>query len=409
MPSRLSKYVMVAALLLAGCAFQKPMPQQQVAYTINPAPPLVSQNAIPPVKGEIPPAAPTLKVALLLPLSGDSVAIGNAMLDAATMALSDAYFTAPTGRIHTQVILLPKDTGVTAAKTKAGLQEAIDQGATVVIGPLFSTSVTAVAELAKAHHMPVISFSNNAAVADKDIYTFGFMPEQQVTRMAEYAYLHNYQRVAVLAPNDAYGSKIKDALSAAYTQKGGTVMPAELYASSAINIDAAVSRIAAAYNNAKDDRRFQAIFVADSGSQMKNIIASLKKNNIDLTKIKLLGTGLWDDPEIPAIPDMAGAWFPSSPSEPYGIFEKRFMSTYNYKPIRLASLAYDAVTLVANLAMPTAGTGIDAAMLTDSQGFVGPANGLYRLNENGTSDRKLAVMEVTSGGVKVIDPAKNHF
>jgi len=399
---------MLAVLVLAGCNTPKSAPEH-VAYTIPPAPPLMSQNAIPPVKGDIPTNAKTLKVALLLPLSGDSMAVGNSMLDAATMALSDAYFTASSSQIRTQVILLPKDTGNTASKTRASLQEAIDEGATVVIGPLFGTSVSAVADLAKEHHMPVISFSNNAAVASKDVYTFGFLPEQQVIRMAEYAYLHNYQRVAVLAPNDAYGSKIKDALIDSYVKKGGTVTPAELYAPSSINIDNAVARMAAAYNNAKDDRRFQAIFVADSGSQMKNIVASLKKNHFDLTKIKLLGTGLWDDPEIATIPEMAGAWFPSSPPEPYRIFEKRFMDTYGYKPARLASLAYDAVMLVANLSMSSPETGIDPTMLTNPKGYVGPANGLYRLDDNGISERKLVVMEVEQGGVKVIDPALNHF
>ncbi len=350
-----------------------------------------------------------MKVALLVPLSGDSVAIGNAMLDAATMAVSDSYFTAPTNRIHSQIILLPKDTGNTPADAASAAQAVIDQGATFIIGPLFSQSVNVVAPMAREHNIGMLTFSNNKAVAGNGVFLFGFLPEQQVMRMAEYAYLHNFQRIAVLAPNDSYGQKVKQTLVDVYSQKGGTVAPVELYAPSPANIDAAVARMMAAYNNNTEDRRFQAIFIADGGNQLKNIIESLKKSHIDLNRIRLLGTGLWDDPEIARIPELQGAWFPSSPPEPYEIFEKRFVATYGYKPMRLASLAYDALTLVAHLEMPTAGTGLTNAALTDPAGFAGPANGLMRLMPDGTSERKLAIMEVTPDGFKVIDPALKNF
>jgi len=395
------------ALLLAACT----METERHALPLAPpqAPPLVAEIPEVTSKGTIPPTAPSVKVALLLPLSGDSVAVGTAMLDAATMALSDSYLTAPADQIRSQIILLPKDTGNTPAESARVTQQAIDQGANFIVGPLFSQSVNIIAPLAREHNIGMLTFSNNRAVASEGVYTFGFLPEQQVVRMAEYAYLHNFQRVALLAPNDSYGEKVKQTLVETYGQKGGTVAPVELYAPSPANIDAAVARMTASYNNNTEDRRFQAIFIADGGNQLKNLIASLKKNHVDFKKIKLLGTGLWDDPEIAKIPELQNAWFPSSPPEPYQIFEKRFIATYGYKPVRLASLAYDAVTLVADLEMSTPGTGLTAAALTNPVGFESPANGLMRLKPDGTSERKLAIMEVTPDGFKVIDPAMRNF
>lgn len=396
----------MASLLLTACLPQAaPRPMQhlpQAPATVAPA-----QEVTP--KGMIPATAPSIKIALLLPLSGDSVAVGNSMLDAATMALSDSYFTVPSEQIRSQIILLPKDTGNMPVDAVAGVRQAIDEGATFIVGPLFSQSVTSILPITRQRHLQMLTFSNNAAVAAQDVFLFGFMPEQQVARMAEYAYLHNLQRVAVLVPNDAYGLKVRDTLMSAYTQKGGTVAPAELYAPSPSNIDAAVGRLVSAYNNATEDRRFQAIFVADGGAQMKNIIEALKKSHLDLKKIKLLGTGMWDDPEICKIPEMDGAWFPGSPPEQYKIFEKRFISTYGYKPIRLASLAYDAVTYVAAMTMANPVGGVTREALTDPQGFNGPANGMFRLKPDGTSQRKLDVMEVTPSGFKVIDTAPMNF
>jgi len=408
MKPSLSKSILAAALLLAACT-QMPLMHQQASNLPTSQGSIVTEAPVAPPKGMIDAGAPSVKVGLLIPLSGDSVAVGNAMLDAATMAVSDAYLTTPSDQIHSRIILIPKDTGQTAAETKVNAQQAIDQGATFIIGPLFSQSVAAVAPIAKEHHIKMLTFSNNSAVAEDGVYVFGFLPEQQVSRMAEYAYLHNLTHIALLAPNDAYGEKIKTKLLESYSQKGGTVAPAELYAPSPTNINAAVARLSQAYVNAKDDRRFDAIFIAEGGAQLKNIIAALKRSKIDLKKVKLLGTGQWDDADIATIPEMEGAWFPSAPPESHQIFEKRFFAAYGYKPVRLASLAYDAVTLASALTMATPGTGITKEAITNPAGFIGPANSLYRLDPDGTSERKLGIMEVTDSGFKVIDPAPKHF
>jgi branched-chain amino acid transport system substrate-binding protein len=408
MKTPLSFLAAFGALWLAGCVPQPPASKEPARAAASQPPVAAEQQAVV-SPGTIPPTATPVKIALLIPLSGESVTVGNAMLDAASMALYDGYLAAPAEQIRSQIILLPKDAGNTPTDAVRVTQQAIEQGADFIIGPLFSQSVSQVAPLTRAHKINMLTFSNTRSVAGDGVYVFGFLPEQQVMRMAEYAYLHKYQRVAVLAPNDSYGEKVKDTLTAAYAQKGGRVAPGELYAPSAANIDAAVSRVAAAYNNTPAERRFQAIFIADGGYQLKNIIASLKKTNIDLKKIKLLGTGLWDDPEIAKISDMQGAWFPSSPPAYYENFEKRFISTYGYKPPRLASMAYDAVNLVARLAISSENGGLNAQTLTNPAGFISPANGLVRLLPDGTNERRLDVMEITEGGFKVIDVAPKTF
>jgi ABC-type branched-subunit amino acid transport system substrate-binding protein len=409
MKPSLSKLSLFVLLALSACGPYTANNTHGGGGETSKSAPMVSEAPVVQPKGAIPANIPSVKIALLLPLSGDSAAVGNSMLDAATMAVSDGYLTVPAEQIHSQIILIPKDTGSTPADTAKSAQQAIDQGATFIIGPLFSQSVNVVAPLARAHNVNMLTFSNNKAVAGNGVFLFGFLPEEQVQRIGEYAYLHNLQRVALLAPNDSYGEKVKKTLIESYTLKGGVVAPAELYAPSPANIDAAVARLAVAYNSLPEDRRFQALFIADGGNQLKTIIASLKKSKLDLKKIKLLGTGLWDDPEVTQTPELEGAWFPSSPPEPYQVFEKRFVATYGYKPVRLASLAYDAVTMAATLTMATTGTTLTPQELTAPGGFISPANGLFRLNADGTDERKLAIMEVTTAGPKVIDPALKNF
>ena len=159
-------------------------------------------------RGVIAQGTPAIKVALLVPLSGDSLSVGNAMMDAANMALYDSYLSVPSGQIRSQVVLLPKDTGSTAADAPRVAKQAIEQGATFIVGPLFSQSVAQVQPITQAAGVPMLTFSNTREIAKPDTFIFGFLPEQQVQRVADYAFLHNLRRVALLAPNDAYGQKI---------------------------------------------------------------------------------------------------------------------------------------------------------------------------------------------------------
>ncbi len=408
MKRTLSLLLAASLLALSACS----PPAKGPARVAKPArsddtPMVKSENPIP-SRGVITPGTPAIKVALLVPLSGDSLSVGNAMMDAANMALYDSYLSVPSNEIRSQIILLPKDTGSTAADAPRVAKQAIDQGATFIIGPLFSQSVMQVQPITQAAGVPMLTFSNTREIAKPDTFIFGFLPEQQVQRVADYAFLQNLRRVALLAPNDAYGQKIQESLTTIYGRKGGAVLPIELYAPSPANIDAAVARLAS-YNDANQDQAFQAIFIADGGTQLKNIINSIKKTNIDLAKIKLLGTGLWDDPAITKMPEMHGAWFSSSSPDISRAFEQRFKVIYGYKPIRLASLAYDAVSWITQLTMNNPNATIDLQALTNPAGYLSPTNGLVRLNADGTNDRKLAIMEVTPSGFRVIEVAPQSF
>ena len=105
--------------------------------------------------------------------------------------------------------------------------------------------------------------------------------------------------------------------------------------------------------------------------------------------------------------NLDGAWFASSPPELTQQFETRFHTTYTYQPPRIASLAYDAVALAVVVA--TSGKSYDAATLTDRSGFVGPANGLFRLNAGSVADRGLAIIEIHGTTLRVIGPAQPGF
>jgi ABC-type branched-subunit amino acid transport system substrate-binding protein len=132
---------------------------------------------------------------------------------------------------------------------------------------------------------------------------------------------------------------------------------------------------------------------------------------LDLSKVKLLGTGLWDDPGTSKEALLVGGWFAAPDPEADAAFVAKYRSAFGGSPYQsqLAGLAYDAISLVALLGSGEPYHRFTRAALTDPNGFAG-VDGIFRLNMDGTAERGLAVLAVAPNGkFDVIDPAPKTF
>lgn len=413
--TRLANYArrlaMISVLCLSACVPKTQSPG--TVYKVTTTPPATAGAAATPAPSldkplgatPIPDNVPEVKIGLLLPLSGDQEQLGKAMLDAATLAVYDQYFSLPASKVKAKVVLVPKDTGNSTTTAVNAANAVIGQGVSLIIGPVFSSYVQAVAPVAKKAGVPVLTLSNNKSVASDGIYAYGFMPDQQATRIAEFASLKKLTTFGALSPSDAYGKAVSEALVSALGARGLRVSPLEIYAARASNMEAAVARVKAGY----DRTPFQALFVAEGGEALKQILSLLSAQKIDRKTVRFLGTGTWDEEEIFKMPEMEGAWFASANANYYRPFASRFLAVYGYRPQRIASLAYDGAALAVHLALEKGGANYTQGALTREEGFIGPANGLYRLLKDGTNERGLAVIEIQNGQPKVLDAAPLGF
>ncbi|MEI7669400.1 MAG: penicillin-binding protein activator [Pseudomonadota bacterium] len=349
----------------------------------------------------------TVKVALLIPMSGDSESLGKSMLDAAVLAVYDKYSTLSSRETTAKVELLPKDTGDSIEQAEKATQDAIQEGAEIILGPLFSKQVSAVAGIAKSKKIPVVTFSNNVSVAGDGVYLFGFIPEQQVTRIVNYQLNKSNSNIAALVPSNPYGATIVKQLSTEVRKHGGRAHPIEYYSEDTSNLDNNVGRLSRFIQ--EEPNKNQALFIAEGGAKLKIISDTLFANGITTKNVQLIGTGLWNDTELLKIPNLFGGLFASSPPEKYSEFEKHFVATYSYKPERRASLSYDAAALAINIALFSKGNGFPKNIITDQVGFNGPANGIFRFHDDGTIERGLSVLMITNSGFKTIEPAPTTF
>jgi ABC-type branched-subunit amino acid transport system substrate-binding protein len=330
------------------------------------------------------------RVALMVPRTGPTGAVGHSLENAATMALLDTN--ASNLRITTY------DTGTGAASAAA---RAIADGNKLILGPLLGDNVAAVASAARPARVPIISFSNDRSVAGRDGFLVGVVPEQSIARTVAYAAAHGSKRYAAIVPEGEYGQRAANALGDRVAAVGGVLVDIERYPRGASTIVGAANRLQAKGG-------YDTVLIAD-GSRLSAIgAAQLKKAGAALPR--LLGTELWSGEEdVARAAALRGAWFSAVSDGRWGRFASSYKSRFGAQPYRIATLGYDAVLLTLRVAHDwTPGKNFPISELSDPGGFLG-VDGAFRFGPDGVAQRTMEVRQVGAGTVTVVSPAPTGF
>ena len=369
------------------------------------------------------------RVGLLLPLSGRYATEGESLLRAAQLALFDSA--------DEHFVLLPRDTEGTAKGAERAALALLDDGVDLILGPLFAEGVSAVANHARSHDVTVVAFSTDRAAASEGVYLLGHTPRAQIRRVFAHAAATGHRELALLVPDTRYGSAVLVEAWEAAAASGLSLARVRTYAPDASDAADVVRELAeydrrtqalrderaalASQNDAAARRRlkrletldtlgtlpFDAVLLADGGDRLRQVAPLLPYYDIDPTKIRLLGTGLWEDAATLGEAALLGGWFAGPDPAARRRFEDRYRRTFGDAPGAIATLAYDATALAAALAR--AGASFDAEAIGNRGGFVG-ADGLFRFDDEGIAERGLAIFEVAGGGETfVVSPAPARF
>ncbi len=360
-----------------------------------------------------------VKVAILVPLSGPNKDLGQALLQASQMAMFDMNFPA--------FEIMPRDTAADPETARKATESVINDGAELILGPLFAGSVRAAKPVASRHNVNMIAFSTDWSLAGGNTYIMGFLPFAQVQRVSEYAVRNNLSRIGILAPNTDYGNAVISAYGS-MSQRAGLPRP-EIARFS--GDDNAISETIRRFTNydqrsaaAKEGQviplPFDAILMPAGGDQARSISNLLSLYDMDAKSVKRLGTGLWDDTGLASEKSMNYSWFAAPSPDLRKDFESRFRQLYGYSAPRLATLAYDATALAIVLARKGQQEGLlqnasygRASIFSHNQisnpnGFSG-VDGIFRFRPDSLVERGLAVLEIRDGSARVIDPAPTTF
>ncbi len=374
------------------------------------------------------------KVGFLLPLSGRHKAVGQALLNAAQLALFDVS--------GEKFDLIVRDTAGTPTGARGAMESLVTEKVDLVIGPLFATSVSAVTPLARSSGINVLSFSNDQAVAGDGVYVLGLTPEEQIRRVVDYSASQGIRKIAVFAPDNVYGRRIVSALQiqsygsnfeisrlgffnpkdpdltdevkaiANYNQRHQALLShkANLKAKGDTASKRALRRLKG--RDTLNPPDYQAIIVPAGGKQLLTVAPLLNYFDVDPGQVKYLGTALWNNPKLGREPALVGSWYAAPSQAHWDSFKSRYRVLYGKVPPRIVSLAYDTVALAAVIARQaesqSTAVNYSQAVLTNPQGFSG-LDGVFRLHVDGRSERGLAILTLERDLINVVEPAPSTF
>lgn len=378
------------ALVLASCG-QLPGLSPADGPSLPPTQP-VAQGTPPSTPGASLGTGP-VKVAFIAPLTqgGSPSVVGTSLRNAAELAMSETGGAA--------ITLLIKDSGASPAGARAAAEAAVGEGAELIVGPLFANSVREVGGVARRSGRPVIAFSTDSNVAARGIYLLSFLVEDYVNRIVDFAADRGKKSFAALVPENEYGNVALAAFQQAAARRGVRVQVIERYGAGGLtraaqNIGAAASSI-------------DALFIPEQAGAMGDVSRALIAAGVTPGKVQVLGTGLWNDSRVLKLPLLQGAWFSAPENAGFNAFASRYRAKFNSDPTRIATLAYDAVTLAVALAGQQ-GTRFNEGILTNTSGFNG-ADGLFRFRNDGHNERGLAVLQIGRGTTTPVSPAPRSF
>lgn len=392
-------------MLATGLALSLSACVQPPTFRTKPSAPqatLTQPQPLPQQQGRVDPNKSVL-VALLAPLGAadpGAADAGNALANAARMAMVDLADSEMELRIY--------DTAGRPDTARAMAQKAVDEGAALILGPLFSANTAGVGDVAEATGINVISFSTDSAVAGGPVFLSGFLPESEAARVVSYAASQGLDRVAVFYPQTAYGAAAVRGADEAAQTSGARVVTESGYSRTFQGIQSASEP----FSDAALSAGASAVLLPDSGQGLSSVAVFLDFNGVDPLKIKYLGLGQWNTSTTLKEPSLRNGWFPAPDPDRLDMFVGLYSARYGSSPPFIAVLGYDAVQVAGQLLTAARRGGSSApfgrAQLTRAEGFQG-ALGPLRFRPDGLNQRAMAILNVGVSSFEVLDPAPSRL
>ncbi|ETX15177.1 ABC transporter substrate-binding protein [Roseivivax halodurans JCM 10272] len=338
-------------------------------------------------------------VALLVPQSDANAAnIARSLENAARLAIADLD--------GAQIDLRVYDTAGNTQTAAAVAQRAVDEGAGVILGPLYGEAANAAAVAVADEGVNVLTFSNNTQIAGGNLFLLGSTFENTADRLVSYGARNGVDDLAVLYTDNVPGQVGRNAIQSAASRNGARVVAAEGYQLNADSLSAALGRV----KPLVDNDQAEALFLTDTWEGGLSVVLQLGPDQgLAPGAVQYMGLTRWDTrPDGFSLPGIEGAWFALPSQGASQSFESRYRSAYGAAPHPLAGLAFDGIAAIGALAEQGRSDALSARALTQNSGFQG-ATGVFRLRSDGTNERGLAVATVRNQQVVILDPAPSGF
>ena len=355
-------------------------------------------NALPAAAGQTFGKGP-VRVALLLPLSGDPAlaTVGTSMANAAQLAVE---YIERTDTLADNISIVLKDTGPTAAGATQAASQAVQEGASLILGPLRADQVTAAGAVARTAGIPIIGFSNNSGAASPGVYLLNVLPETEVRRSMRFVQAQGKRAYAGVFPTTDFGRIQEGAFRQAAADLGLNARAVYNFSS-----EAEARNVVQQLVPLLQAGQIDTLFLPDRATA-PSFGVLLEEAGIPAGTVQIIGSADWNgDAAIASTPYLSGAIFPAVDDAGYQALLPEYQARFGGTPHALATISYTATILANATSLATGNPRYDRAQLTLPGGFNG-RDGVFRFLADGRSEYALVIKQVTLGGAAIIDGAK---
>ena len=339
-------------------------------------------------------------VALLVPRGGSASdeLLATNLENAARLAMRDLD--------GVEIDLRVYGTAGNASKAAAVASQAVNEGAKIILGPVYGEAANAAGVAVASSGVNVISFSNNPTIAGGNVFVLGPTFANTANRLVNFAKRNGKDKMVILHGQDVAGQLGRDAIMQAISANGATLAGTVDYALSQESVVAAVPRVKATVESSGAN----ALFLTTSSASALPLFAELlPEAGIQTATTQYVGLTRWDIPQQTLdLSGVQGGWFALPDAAASSAFSNRYKSAYGSEPHPLAGLSFDGIAAVGSLVKGGKSNALSGASLTQGAGFQG-ASSIFRLSRDGTNERALAVATIRNSRVVVLDPAPRGF
>ncbi|GAA3863352.1 penicillin-binding protein activator [Celeribacter arenosi] len=340
-------------------------------------------------------------VALLVPYEsaqGGDAAVAKSLENAARLAIADLD--------GVQIDLRVYATGGQAERANAAATRAVNEGAKIILGPLYGGSAKLAGIAAATKGVNVLSFSNNPAIAGGNVFILGPTFDNTASRLVSYAASKGKRNVMIVSGQSAAEAAGAAAIKGAIARSGANLVAEQSVELSQQGVVNAIRPIA---NTAKSTGADAIFFTSGNDGAMPLFAQMLPENGIKSPNPQFIGLQRLNVPSSAlSVPGLQGSWFALPDQKLATTFANRYSAAYGAQPHALAGLAYDGIAAIGALVQSGSSDALTAQALTRNSGFVG-VNGVFRLRSDGTNQRGLSVATIQNNQVIEIDPAPRAF
>ena len=193
-------------------ANRPPLVTTAPTVTMDPQEPPPQQNVVPVASN---------KLAVLLPQNGALGAVSQEIYQ----GIQDAQ--SRYGDTRSQMY------DISPANALSQYQQAVADGADIVIGPLDKDSLSVLLANQGALSIPVLSLNYSDSRTPANLYRFGLSPEDEARQVAEFSIGRGQSQAIVMVPDSSWGKRLAEAFIQTYQSRGGRILNLTSYTNQA--------------------------------------------------------------------------------------------------------------------------------------------------------------------------------